>query len=66
VKDALTIDRTWQFSINGFTLSEQPPFTLKVQDWVLVVQGTPSGTTVKPTSTKSSGKPDDNDGPSRP
>ncbi len=66
VKDALTIDRTWQFSINGFTLSEQPPLTLKVQDWVLVVQGTPSGTTVKPTSTKSSGKPDDNDGPSRP
>ena len=65
VKDALTIDRTWQFSINGFTLIAQPPLTLKVQDWVVMVQGTPSQPTVKPTSTKGSGKPDDN-GPSRP
>lgn len=66
IKDALTIDRTWQFSINGFTLTEQPSLTLKVQDWVMMVQGTPSQSTVKPTSTKGSGKPDDNDGPSRP
>ena len=67
IKDALTIDRQWQFSINGFTLSEQPPLALKVQDWVVIVQGTPSESTIRPTSTKGSGKPDDdNGGPSRP
>jgi hypothetical protein len=66
IKDALTIDRQWLFSINGFNLAEQPPLTLKVQDWVVAVQGTPSQPSVKPTSTKGSGKPGNNDGPTRP
>jgi hypothetical protein len=64
-KNALNVDRDWIIQVNGISLFDQPHIVLKVQDWVILSQVSPTPTLgIRPTSIPRTSTPGGN--PSRP
>lgn len=63
LKDVKSVNRDWIVILNGFPLIEQPHITLKVEDWISIIQA--QTTPTKTSGGSSSGKPTATSGPGR-